>query len=82
MGEKYRITHTQTFFPESLILMYLAGLLARVLLFTFPSALANSGLQITTSILAYSCGYSPGIEPDSLLMFSDIEITTTIRVQK
>ena len=42
MGEKHEITHTQTFFPESLIHHRIeAGLLACVLLFTFPSQ--NSG---------------------------------------
>jgi hypothetical protein len=38
MGRKHRITHTQTFFPESLLVMKMAGLLACVLLSTFPFA--------------------------------------------
>ena len=70
MGEKHRITHTQTFFPESLILCVF-GRSPGLRLVVYLPELKLSGFVETTSFIAYSCGYSSGVEPDSLLMFSD-----------
>lgn len=69
--------------------MNVAGLLTCVLLLAFPSLYEDSGKKITTSWIAYSCGYSSGIDflhrifrkfsiaPDSLLILR--KVRTKIR---
>ena len=68
MGEKHIMTHTQTFFPESLILDVIGRSPGLRLVVYLPIRRANNGFVETTSLVAYSCGYSSGFKPDSLLM--------------
>jgi len=59
MGEKHRITHTQTFFPESLLLNECGrspGL--RLVVGLLIPKFGTMALKIITSFVAYSCGYS------------------------
>jgi len=62
MWEKsIEFTHTQTFFPESLILDVTGRSPGLRLVVYLPIAPERTVvLQITTSFVAYSCGYSLG----------------------
>jgi hypothetical protein len=75
-GKKYRITHTQTFIPESLILHVLRQVSWLASCFLPSHSRKSNGFVVKTSLLAYSCGYSSGFDRKFKIYNSKFEIIT------